>query len=120
MIKRCKSIISQILILACVFTTCIVPSYATNSEEAIEPCALIYTYYYSRSECKEIYTEMTSYSSWDDILIENLADFVGVGYFYRLNYNLALSAFYKGGYVSGYSGCKVLVYDNASPTVLAY
>lgn len=120
--SKMKAAISLVVVFITVFSTCIVPVHAAMlpNEDIANPNTLITTVYYSKSECKEIYTEMTAYSTWDTLLIEALADYVGVGYFIRLNYNLALQAFYNGGYVSGYKGCKLLVYDDTAPTVLAY
>ena len=119
----------MVLVLAIAFSLFVMPAHAAVREPD-ETNNLIYTYYVSRADCQTIYNNMPAAVSWSDLVKQALRDLVtgnliGVGAsaieaIVIANYNSARNAFYKGGYVSGYSGCKVLVYDNASPTVLAY
>lgn len=134
--KFIKSTVSLVMVVVLVLSVSIMPASAAESEdEAVElvsatvpeeevanPDSLIQIIYFSRSECKTIYTKMTAYTSWDASFVQWLVNTIGHGVdlIVSLNYNRALKAFYDGGYGSGYTGCMMYVYDNASPALIAY
>ena len=81
----------------------------------------------SASKCREMYLEMEGYSAWNSDLADAVAEIVGeiglIGnitkiayYIQKINFTLAKNNL-KKGWQSG-KGCTMLVYDNATPTIL--
>lgn len=128
--KRFKKLLVLILTAAMLCGVISVSGFAAEpvpvADEDAQEAQLIATIYISADECKEIYYSMTGYSSWSLSIASTVVGEMNiaaglittvVSAIQNLNYNTAKTSFYNG-WKSG-NGCKMLVYDNAVPTILA-
>lgn len=130
-----KSILAMTLVLSVVFCFFAMPvqaAYALEEpeeaayalEEPEEEPGLLEVRYLSRSECKAIYQEMIGYSFWSTVLLAAIGGLPGTGWVAalvaQLYFGSVQNELYKGGYVSGYTGVVVYIYDNAVPGLWAY
>lgn len=98
-------------------------------EEEISTRKVIDSYTISAAKCKKIYQEMGEYNGWTATLASSVVSLMGIGgtivggaislagAIQKWNFDQTKKEFKKGA-DSG-KGCKIIVYDNAAPLVMA-
>lgn len=129
--KKYMNLLLVLTLLTCTLCNSNITTFAYEQEspfieEVVEP-QVVATWNMNASNCRTAYYAMLNYNSWGDTIaltiggLFNSAATAGVYALASLvrqsNFNSTKNAFYNG-WKSG-RGCRMLIYDNATPVVLA-